>query len=151
MYLIIRSTLFAVSIAWLCLSINESSKHNFLSNFPDCINWATNVVYWCLYYVPLHYTASHSSASRFTMLALAEEYFCGSTPSRFLQIYNKTAARRNTISPMRPRMAGTFIVFFCSLLCRWTCKLVFCIRVVPFCSFTDFNPATSYTIVKRRR
>lgn len=66
------------------------------------------------------YTASHSSPSRFTMLALAEEDFCGSTPSLFLQIYNKMAARRKAISPTRPRIAGTFIVFLCTLLRRRT-------------------------------
>lgn len=63
------------------------------------------------------YTASHSSPSWFTMLALAEEDFCGSTPSLFLQMYNKMAARRKTISPTRPRIAGTFIVFLCTACC----------------------------------
>jgi len=42
------------------------------------------------------------------MLALAEEDFCGSTPSLFLQMYNKMAARRKTISPTRPRIAGSY-------------------------------------------
>lgn len=84
------------------------------------------------------YTASHSSPSRFTMLALAEEDFCGSTPSLFLQIYNKMAARRKAISPMRPRIAGTFIVFLCTLLRRRAISFF-----LPFNSFNLLWPRQS--------
>lgn len=93
-----------------------------------------------------NYTASHSSASLFTMLALAEEEFCGSTSSLFLQIYKKIAAKRKTISPMRPKMAGTFIVLFCSLLWHRISNFVFVLPlIVPLCFLAqscDFQNCT---------
>ena len=100
---------------------------------------------------PQNYTVSHSSASLFTMLALDEEDFCGSTSSLFLQIYNKMAARRKTMSPMRPKIAGTFIVLFCSLLWRRTSKFVFVLPLSRFVSFTELNLVTSRTVVKHSR
>ena len=97
----------------------------------------------------LDYTVSHSSPSRFTMLALAEEDFCGSTPSLFLQIYNKMAARRKTISPTRPSIAGTFIVFLCILLWCRTFSL-FRLYDVPFCSFNLLWPKQSLSVVDQK-
>lgn len=72
------------------------------------------------------------------MVVLPETPASGSTPNLLLQMFNMIAAKRNAISPTRPRVAGTFI------LSCWSYRLRR-MPAVPILQWRNLFQSTSVT------